>query len=172
MSLLDNLMSSMGSGVVQQLTKQFGIDGNQATSALTTLIPVLAGGLKDKMAGDGGAGLLDMVTGSSFSQFANDPASLSSPAAVQQGNSLLSQIFGGSNALSDITTQAAEKTGLGGPILRTMLPVVASLFMGYLSKNSAGDSSNAMDMLASLAAPEAGGVVGAIKNLASKVFGA
>ena len=171
MSLLDNLMSSMGPGVVQQLSKQFGIDGDQASSALTTLIPFLAGGLKDKMAGGGGAGLLEMVTGNGFQQFANDPASLSSPAAVQQGASLLSQIFGG-NALSDITTQIAEKTGLGGPIVRTMLPVVASLFMGYLSKNSAGNSSNAMDMLTSLAEPDSGGVVGAIKNLASKVFGA
>ena len=56
MSLLDDLTSSMGAGVVQQLTKQFGIDGNQATSALTSLIPVLAGGLKEKMAGDGGPG--------------------------------------------------------------------------------------------------------------------
>ena len=33
MSMLDNLTSSTGPGVVQQLTKQFGLDGNQATSA-------------------------------------------------------------------------------------------------------------------------------------------
>jgi hypothetical protein len=171
MSLLDNLVSSMGTGVVQQLTKQFGIDGNQATSALSTLIPVLAGGLKDKVAGSGGAGLLDLVTGNTFQQFANDPVSLGSPAAVQQGNSLLAQIFGGTNALSDITTQAAEKTGLGGPLLRSMLPVVASLLMGLLSKKAAGDATSATDMLTSLAEPESGGVVGAIKSLASKMFG-
>ena len=112
-----------------------------------------------------------MVTGNTFQQFASDPASLSSPAAVQQGNSLLAQIFGGSNALSDITTQAAEKSGLGGPLLRSMLPVVASLLMGFLSKNAAGNPTGAMDMLGSLTEPEAGGVVGAIKSLASKMFG-
>jgi len=171
MNLLDNFLSSMGTGVVQQLTTQFGIDGNQATSALATLVPILAGGLKDKLAGGGGSGLMEIVTGNTFQQFASDPASLASPAAVEKGKSLLGQLFGGTEALSDITSKAAEKTGLGGPILTSMLPVITTLFMGYLSKSAAGDPTNAIDTVGSLAAAESGGIVGAIKGLASKMFG-
>ena len=112
---------------------------------------------------------MDMITGIGFQNFANNPASLASPAAIEQGKSLLSQLFGGSEALSDITTKAVEKTRLGGSVLSSMLPVVASLFMGYLSRNADGSSENAMDMLGSLA--ETGGVLGTLKGLANKMFG-
>ena len=169
MSVLDTILSSMGPGVVQQITNQFCLDGNQATSALSALIPVLAGGLKDKVTGDGAPGLMDTITGSTFQQFADNPASLSSPAAIQQGNSLLSQIFGGSEALSDITSKASESSGLSSPLLRSMLPVVASLLMGYISKNAAGDPAKVTDLVSSLAG--GGGIVDALKGLASKVFG-
>ena len=112
---------------------------------------------------------MEMITGTAFHQFADNPASLSSPAAVQQGNSLLSQIFGGSEALSDVTAKASESTGLASPLLRSMLPIVASLLMGHISKSSAGDATKATDVLSSLAG--SGGIVDALKGLASKVFG-
>src|SRR5262245_9226204 len=121
MSVLDSLLSSMGTGVVQQIANQFGLDGDQATSTLSNLLPVLAGGLKDKLAGGDTGGLMDVITGSAFQQYADNPASLSSPAAVEQGKSLLSQIFGGSEALSDVTTKASESTGLSSPLIRSML---------------------------------------------------
>jgi hypothetical protein len=130
---------------------------------------VLAGGLKDKVASGGATGLTETITGITFQQFADNPASLGSPAALEQGKSLLNQIFGGSEALSEITTKASESTGLGSPLLRSMLPVIASLLMGYISKSAAGDPAKATDMLSSLAGD--GGIVGALKGLASKVFG-
>lgn len=169
MSVLDSFLSSMGPGVVQQITQQFGIDGTQATSVLSTVIPMLAGGLKNKVSSEGGAGLMDMITGSSFQQFADNPATLNSSAAIEQGKSLLSQIFGGSEGLSEVTNKTAEKTGLGGSIISSMLPIVASLFMGYISKNSAGNSASALDMLGGFA--DTGGIVDTLKGLASKVFG-
>ena len=170
MSILDNFLTSTGPGVIQQLTKQFGLDGNQATSALSTLVPMLAGGLKDKLAAGGATGLTDLISGTSFQQFANDPASLGSPAAIEQGKSLLGQIFGGgSGALSDITNKTAEATGLGSSVVGTMLPVVASLLMGFVSKSAAADPNNTVDMVTSLAG--GGGIVGTLKGLASKVFG-
>ena len=46
-----------------------------------------------------------------------------------------------------------------------MLPVVASLLMGFVSKTAAGDPNNAMDMLGSLTLAGGGGIVGAIKRL-------
>jgi hypothetical protein len=98
MSIVDGLLSSVGTGALQQLTKQFGLDGNQATSALSALLPVLAGGLKDKVASGGATGLTETITGSTFQQFADNPASLGSPAALEQGTSLLNQIFGGSES--------------------------------------------------------------------------
>ena len=65
------------------------------------------------MAGAGGTGTPDMITGNTFQQFANDPASLGSPAAVEQGKSLLGQIFGGSNAFvgHNHTRRPRSRTG-------------------------------------------------------------
>ena len=169
MSLLENFLTSEGTGVVQQLTKQFGLGGDQATSVLSAVVPMIAGGLKDKLAGDGATGLMNMITGNTFQQFATNPASLGSPAAVEQGKSMLSQIFGGSEAVSEVANKAAEKTGLGGSIISSMLPVVASLVIGHISKKAAGDSNSAMEMIGSFAGAE--GIVGTLKGLAAKVFG-
>jgi hypothetical protein len=111
-----------------------------------------------------------LISGTSFQQFVNDPTTLSSPAAVEQGKSLLGQIFGGGpDALSDITNKAAEGAGLGGSVVRSMLPVVASLLMGFISKSAAAEPNNTMDLVNTLAG--GGGIVGALKGLASKVFG-
>jgi len=50
MSLFDSLLSASSGGIVTQLAKQFGITGDQAKSAISTMVPALAGGLKEKLA--------------------------------------------------------------------------------------------------------------------------
>ena len=44
MNILDALLNAQGGGAVKQLGQQFGLEGDQATAALSALVPALAAG--------------------------------------------------------------------------------------------------------------------------------
>src|SRR5262245_1080284 len=94
MSILETLLSAGGGAAVTQLAGQFGISPDQATSTMSALLPALASGMKEKLAGSDSSGLSSLLNAGGLMQFATDPSTLATPAAVNQGNSLLSQIFG------------------------------------------------------------------------------
>lgn len=170
MSLLDNLLSLGGSQIASQLASQFGVTADQATSVLSTLVPALAGGLQEKLAAGEGApsDLSKLILGGSLSGFADNPSSLASPGAVEQGKSLLNMIFGGAD-LSKLTSMAAEKTGIGSSVVSSMLPIIMTLLGGFLSKKVAGGDASLTDVLGGLTG--GGGILGAIKGLAAKITG-
>jgi hypothetical protein len=169
MSILEDLLSAGGGAAVTQLAGQFGISAEQATSSMSALLPALASGMKAKLAGGDSSGLSDLISGGSLMKFATDPSTLATPAAIDQGNSLLSQIFG-SQDLSSIVSAVAEKAGIDGSIVTKLLPIGAALLGGVLSKNSAGGG-NITDMVDQIESAGHSGILGAVKALAAKLFG-
>ena len=169
MNVLDRALSAGSAGVIEQLASQFQIRPDQAGSAISTLLPAIAGGLKEKLTSGGGSALSNLISGGSLSKFADDPASLATPTAVAQGNSILNQIFGGAD-LTNLASTAAQKVGIPSSVITAMLPIVTALLGGLLSKNIAGGQGNLTDILDSLAGGGHSGVMGAIKGLASKVL--
>jgi len=168
MNILETLLS--GDGIAKQLAGQFGVDPDQAASALGALVPALAGGMKEKLDSGTGGGLLDMLSSGALNQFADNPAALTGPAAVQQGQSLLNSIFGG-GSLNGIVSMVAEKVGVSAPVIEKMLPVVTAVLGGLLAKNVGNNPSDLTSMLGTLAAGGEGGLLGAVKGLAAKIFG-
>lgn len=168
MSLIDDLLSLGGSGVVNQFTSQFGVTAEQATSALSTLVPALAGGLQEKLSAEEGkpSDLSKLILGGALSGFADNPASLATPGALEQGKSLLNMIFGGGD-LSKITSMAADKSGVSSSVMSNMLPIIMTLLGGFLSKNVAGGNTSLTDVLTSLTG--GGGILGTLKGLAAKL---
>jgi hypothetical protein len=167
MNILENLLSTEGSGIVSQLANQFGISSEQATSAVSSLLPALAGGMKEMLASNQGSGLSDLIGGGSLSKF-TDAASLATPAAREQGNALLTSIFG-SGDLSKMVSMVAEKAGVDGSVITRMLPVAMTALGAFLSKRAAGGE-NLVDTVDSLASVGHEGILGAIKSLTAKIF--
>ncbi|HEY1496174.1 MAG TPA: DUF937 domain-containing protein [Candidatus Solibacter sp.] len=165
---LENVLSLANPGVVDQLAGQFGINPQQAASAVSTLLPAIAGGLKEKLASGGGAALSDLISRGSLAKFADNPASLASPDALTLGNSMLSQIFG-SGDLSNIASTVAQKVGISSGVITAMLPIATALLGGLLSKSTAGGKGNLTEIVGALAGGH--GVMDAIKGFASKVLG-
>jgi hypothetical protein len=170
MNVLDKALSAGSAGVVEQLASQFHISPDQAGSAISTLLPAIAGGLKEKLGTDGGQALTNLISSGSLSRFADDPASLATPAAVAQGNSILNQIFGGAD-LTNLASTAAQKVGIPSSVITAMLPILTALLGGLLSKSIATGQGSLTDILGSLASGGHSGIMGTIKNLASKVLG-
>lgn len=93
----------------------------------------------------------------SHQRFLDDPSTLTDESAVAEGNGILGHLLGSKDVSRQVAASAAEQTGIGSSVLKQMLPVVAALAMGALSRQS---SSN----LASQGAP-AEGILGALSGL-------
>jgi hypothetical protein len=168
MGILDSMLSAGDGSIVGQLANQFGINPEQTTSAVSSLLPALAGGIKEKLAG-GDTGLASLLSSGTLSHFADNPSSLATPEAVDQGKSLLTRIFG-SGDTSNIVSTVAEKVGIHSNIVSNMLPVAASLLGGFLSKGVASGG-NLADTVGEVAAAGHQGILSAVKSLASKMMG-
>jgi hypothetical protein len=169
MSILESLLSDGAGTVVTQLAGQLGITTDQATSSISALLPALASGIKQKLASGDTSTLSNLVSDGSLTKFAQDPSTLATPAAIDQGKSMLSQVFG-SQDLSGIVTSVAEKAGVDSSIVTKLLPIAATLLGGILSKHSAGGG-NMAEMIDQIESAGHGGVLGAVKALAAKLFG-
>jgi len=171
MTILDSILSAGNGGLVKQLAGQFGITPAQATSAATALLPALAAGVQEKLATGGGAtAFSDLINSGSLSKFATDPASLGTPEALDQGKSLLNQIFGNGD-LSGMTSAVAEKAGISTSVVSRMLPIAATILGAFLSRSAAGSQDDLTKQLGEIAGAGHSGVLSAVKGLAAKVFG-
>ena len=170
MTILDGILSAGNGGLVKQLARQFGITPAQATSATANLLPAIAAGMQEKMATGGTTAFSDLISGGSLGRFATDPASLGTPAALDQGKSLLNQIFGNGD-LSRIASAVAEKAGISSSVVTRMLPIAATILGAFLSQSAAGGKDDLTKKLGAIAAAGHSGVLGAVKDLAAKVLG-
>jgi len=118
------MLSDGGGALMNHLTSRFGINAEQATSAVSALVPTLAGGMKDKIANHD-TGLANLLTGDKMTQFAGDVSTLGSPAAEDVGNNLVARIFN-SGETGKIISTIAEKAGIGSDTVSKMLPIVAT----------------------------------------------
>lgn len=138
MNLLQDILSGQNGGVVKQLAAQHGLDESQAQSAISSLVPALARGVRNNATqGDGLAGLLGALQGGDIDAI-SQPDQLGGEQAISQGNNFLGQIFGSKDVSRGVADRAAEQTGIGSDILKKMLPVLATAVMGSLSRNALG----------------------------------
>jgi hypothetical protein len=67
-------------------------------------------------------------------RYIDNPDALESEATIQDGNGILGHILGSKDVSRQVARNAAAQTGIGEDVLKRMLPVVAALAMGALSK--------------------------------------
>lgn len=136
--ILEMLMNAGGGNAVQQLSRQFGLSEDQTQGALGQLVPAVVSGLKQNTATQNGMGsLMAALTNGNHSQYLENPELLSQQSTVAEGNGILGHIFGSKEVSRSVAGQAAQQTGIGTDIMKQMLPIVATMVMGSLSKQNA-----------------------------------
>ena len=142
MNILDAIVNAQNGAAVQQLGSQVGLAPDQATAALSALMPALAGGFQRNMSSQGGLeSLTAALSSGNHGQFLDNPARLADPFAVTTGNGILGHLLGSKDASREVASQAAAQTGLSAEVLKRMLPLAATLMMGAFSKQSGTVSS-------------------------------
>jgi hypothetical protein len=161
MDILNAIVGAQDGAAVRQLGATFGLDEAQTATALSALVPALAGGVQRNLQDEGGLGsLIGALTSGGHQRYLDDPTALEDPTAVQDGNGILGHLLGSKDASRSVATQAAAQTGLSPELLKRMLPLAATLVMGALARRNGGASS----MGGALGAP-AGGLGGGLGSL-------
>jgi hypothetical protein len=123
--------------------------------------------------------LLKALESGGHERYLDRAGELGNRQAVADGNAILGHILGSKDVSRKVASAASGKTGVSEGILKQMLPMVAAMAMGALSKQkaaravdrgTAGDS-GALDMLNSfLDADKDGSAMDDILGLAGKFF--
>jgi hypothetical protein len=182
MDLLSMILNAGGGSAVRQISQNFGLGEDQATYAISHLVPALGQGLARNAAAPGGLdSLLGALSSGGHDRYFNSPETLGNEQTVQDGNGILGHILGSKDVSRGVARNAAAQTGIGEDVLKKMLPVVAALAMGALSKQhsqagaqaggSAPAQSGLMGMLSQfLGANQDGSVLDGVLGMASKLF--
>lgn len=138
MNILNAILGANDGRAVGALAQQFGLSTDQASSAIGALLPALAGGLQRNVTQQGGLeSLIGALTGGNHSRYLDNPATLSSPESILDGNGILGHILGTKDVSRAVASNAAATTGIGEDVLKKMLPIVATLAMGALARQTA-----------------------------------
>lgn len=134
MNLFDMISKSGG---LDQVASQFGLQDSEAQGALKALLPAISGGLKRNASQPGGMeALLGALQNGSHEKYLDDPSQLGAPETVNDGNAILGHLLGSKDMSRQVASQASQRSGVDGGILKQMLPIVAAMAMGSLSKQT------------------------------------
>lgn len=157
-----------GSGALDSTARELGIDPQVAAAGAAVLLPTILGGFKEQaqeapgelgglgsiLSSMGGGGLLDAVVGPQ-----------STP--VEQGNSILGQIFGSKDVSRQVAAHGEAQSGISAETLRRLLPIIAMLVAGYMARqHGSGDAAPAAP-----AAPAGGDLSGILGSVLGSVMG-
>lgn len=174
MNILSEILNTGNGQVVKQMANQFGLDENDARDAISSLLPALTAGLKKNTAGTSGGvdDLLSALIKGNHSKYVDEPDTLTRDHAVEDGNSILGHILGSKDVSRKVADKASDNTGINPAILKSMLPILASVVMGAMSKKTSGGSSGqSLDALTSFIDLDGdGSVADDLLDFARKLF--
>lgn len=171
MNLMDMIMGAQGGDVVSKLGGQLGLDDTQTKSAVAALLPALSSGLKRNASQPGGLeALVGALQKGDHHKYLDEPERLGAPETIQDGNAILGHLLGSKDVSRAAASKASAQTGLSDCLMKQMLPMLATLAMGSLSKQNQ-DNNIAGQLMGALSGQPQGGTQGG-GGLLGSVLGA
>ena len=142
MNILETLLADDNKGALDEIARNFNLNEEQTRAAMKELVPPLTRGLNKNTSNQAGLDdLLDALEKGSHGSYIDQPDKLSKSETVEDGNDILGHIFGNKEVSRTVAKTASERSGLSSTLLKKMLPIIASLAMGALSKGLLGGQS-------------------------------
>ncbi len=137
MNLMDLLGQSAGQNAVGQIARELGIDERMAQQAVQAVLPAMGRGIsRNAASGNGIGGLINALGKGSHERYVERPEVLGKRETIDDGNAILGHIFGNKEVSRNVAGRAAKETGVSSDIIKKMLPMVAAVAMGMLSKQT------------------------------------
>ncbi len=164
MELIDLLQQAHGGNALGAIGGQFGLDETQTAAAVQELAPVIAAGLRRNMAQspENVVTLVQALQKGNHSQYLDNTDAVQFGSVANDGNAILGHIFGSKDVSREVAMRAAGSSGIGSSIMKQLLPVIASMVIGSLTKKMTGGGMSAP-------APRRGG--GGLGDILGQVLG-
>ena len=137
--LMEMMLKTQNGEGFAQLSQQFGINSQQTEQALGAILPAFSTGLKRNASApqDFGA-FMQSLSGGHHEKYLDDTSAAFSDEGRREGNGILGHLFGSKQTSREIASHAAKASGVGESVIKKMLPVIASMVMGGISKQATG----------------------------------
>ena len=161
MNLMDLLEAAGADDSIGNIANTAGLGKSQAQDLIGALAPALMRSLQRQTESGGGLEALQgALTNGNHQRYVDDPASMLDDATRIDGNKILGHLFGSKDVSRNVAAQAASDTGIDADLIKKVLPLVAGLAMGALSKNAGTQSpagGDSADLLGGLIGSMLGG---------------
>ena len=145
MNILDSIMNAGNGAALRQIGSQVGLDESQTATALSALVPALSAGLQQNLqSADGLSGLIGALSGGNHQRYVDNPAVLGEAGTVADGNGILGHILGSKDVSRRVAAETGAQTGLGPDVMKRMLPLVATLVMGAMSRQASARGASSL----------------------------
>ncbi|MBS9782523.1 MAG: DUF937 domain-containing protein [Arcobacter sp.] len=176
MDILNMILSKVqDENLLESLSAKTGIDKGNLSSVISELAPKLVDGAKENIKGENdSSNLINMMSKLDIDELNQDPDKIDE----NTGKELVGELFASSNENEEEVVQSlSSKTGLDSSSIASLLPMVAPLVMGALSKQTNLSNANTSDtngltsMLTNfLDKDNDGSVVDDVMDMAKKFF--
>lgn len=136
MTLFEMMQQAQNGQAMQNLARQYGLSLQQTQAAVEALLPAFSMGLQRQTQDPYAFGsLAQMMTASPFGRIFDANGDGIPDNARIAGTDALSQLFGSKEVSNAVAAQAAATSGVAQAVLKQMLPVIAAIVMGGLTKS-------------------------------------
>ena len=134
-NILDAVFQAHNGNAMDQLARNFDLDNAQVAEVVRQVTPAMARGVRNNAANDNGlADLLSAIKKGNHGRYVDEADVLTRQDTVDDGNGILGHIFGTKDVSRNVARHASAQTGVSDSIIKKMLPVIATIVMGSLSK--------------------------------------
>jgi hypothetical protein len=131
----DLMRQAQGGSGLDNLARQFNLSAPQTNAALAALMPAFAMGLQHAATDPAAMGrLFQAMTRGPYAAFFENASQAFTPQARREGEQLLDQLFGSDDVSRRVARQAASFSGVGVDVMQQMLPLIAGIVAGGLSR--------------------------------------
>jgi hypothetical protein len=139
MRISDVLSTPDGDRLIDQISAATGLSRDDAGKAVRAIVPELVFGLERNTLSRGGlADLLAAIASGRHEGYLDSGDVFRDPAIAADGNRILGHILGSESRADRVAQRLSADTGLPAGILRTILPGLAALVLGWLFRNGKG----------------------------------
>ena len=140
--LLEGILSQLGGGGLSQIASGLGVDEGTASSAVGLALPAILGGMANNAQQANGAQSLATALDAHDDGIFGQLGDLLGGGGVGAG--ILGHVLGQKQPA--VEQNLAQQSGLDLGIIKKLLPVLAPLVMGYLSKQKKQNNLGASDI--------------------------
>lgn len=139
MQTIKNMLAGPDSPFVAELAKAFGTDAAETQAAVRSVVDQISQRMERLTLSRGGlAELVRAVGDSHHESYLKDPSLIRSEGMEADGKAILDHVFWSKDRSRGVAAKAARASGLAAGEIEGMLPSIAALTMGELTRAAAG----------------------------------